>query len=240
MRTSDKGAAFLAAHEGVVTKAYRDVAGVWTIGVGHTAAAGPPRPVAGMTISREQARAILAADLLKFERRVERALGGAIGQEAFDGAVSFDFNTGAIHKASWVRDYRSGKLAAARRGLMQWTKAGGRVVTGLVRRREAEARLIFEGDYGLESEGAKPAHAVLSPDEVKGLQEQLAHLGFAGAPIDGIAGALTKAAVLAFQTSHADLVPDGIAGPATLASLAREIAALALRSPSAVPSDPSS
>jgi lysozyme len=171
---------------------------------------------------------------------VERALGGEIGQEAFDGAVSFDFNTGAIHRASWVRDYRSGRLTAARRGLMQWAKAGGRVVAGLVRRREAEARLIFEGDYGLPHEGGEQADAILSRDEVKTLQEQLTRLGFHGGPIDGIAGAATKAAVLAFQTRHLDLVPDGIAGPATLASLARGIAALAVRSPPASPSDASS
>jgi len=76
MQTSDKGRAFIAAHEGIVTRAYRDVAGVWTIGVGHTAAAGPPAPKAGMTISRAEALAILAADLPRYERRVAAALPG--------------------------------------------------------------------------------------------------------------------------------------------------------------------
>ena len=76
MRASDKGLAFIAGHEGVVTRAYRDVAGVWTIGVGHTAAAGPPTPRAGMTITRDEAFAILARDLPRYERRVDAALGG--------------------------------------------------------------------------------------------------------------------------------------------------------------------
>ncbi|MEQ8699426.1 MAG: lysozyme, partial [Bauldia litoralis] len=143
MRVSDKGLAFIADHEGVVTRAYRDVAGVWTIGIGHTAAAGAPKPRAGMTITRAEAFAILARDLPRYERRVAAAL-TAIGQRAFDGAVSFDFNTGAVHRASWVKAYRAGNLTAARLGLMKWVKAGGRTVRGLVRRREAEARLIFD------------------------------------------------------------------------------------------------
>ncbi len=217
MKTSDAGVAFVAAREGVVTRAYRDAAGVWTIGVGHTAAAGPPKPVAGMTVSREEAYAILARDLPKYERRVAAALGAA-SPAAFDGAVSFDFNTGAIDRASWVKAYRAGNMPAARAGLMQWTKAGGRTVAGLVKRREAEARLIFAGDYG-------PADAtVAAPGEIEACQRQLAALGLYRGAVDGVAGPATKTAVLAYQRSHPDLVADGIAGPATRASLVRDIA----------------
>lgn len=219
MKTSPKGIAFIAAHEGVVTRAYRDVAGVWTIGVGHTAAAGPPKPAAGMTITREEAFAILARDLPAYERRVAVAL-GAVTQPVFDGAVSFDFNTGAINRASWAKAFRAGNLAAARDGLMQWTKAGGRQIAGLVRRREAEARLIFEGTYGTDVPGATPdAAAVLA------YQKQLAALGFYRGPVDGIKGPATRAAVIAYQRSHPDLVADGIVGAATRASLDRDMAA---------------
>jgi lysozyme len=219
MQTSDKGRAFVAAHEGIVTRAYRDVAGVWTIGVGHTAAAGPPKPKAGMAITRDEALAILAADLPKYERRVAAALPGA-SQPVFDGAVSFDFNTGAVHRASWVRELNAGRREAARRALMQWTKAGGRTVAGLVRRREAEARLIFAGDYGAGAAGVAAPSA-----DMRAVQEDLAALGFDPGPIDGIAGAKTRAAVLAYQRRHPDLVADGIAGPATRASLSRDLAA---------------
>jgi len=219
MRTSANGVAFVATHEGVVTRAYRDVVGVWTIGVGHTAAAGAPKPVAGMTITREEAFAILARDLPAYERRVGATL-GAVAQTVFDGAVSFDFNTGAIARASWAKAYRAGNHAAARDGLMDWTRAGGRRIAGLVRRREAEARLIFEGKYGttLPADRADTA-AVLA------YQKQLATLGFYRGAVDGIRGPLTKAAVVAYQRSHPDLVADGIVGPATRASLARDVAA---------------
>ena len=225
MHTSPKGVAFIAAHEGVVTRAYRDVAGVWTIGVGHTAAAGPPTPVAGMTITRDEAFDILARDLPKYERRTERALGegGAAAarfpQHVFDGAASFDFNTGAIDRASWVAALRAGNAAAARSRLMLWTKAGGMTIAGLVKRREAEARLVFDGDYG----GiATPTPASAT---VRAWQADLATLGFHKGAVDGIAGPATKAAVIAYQQSHPDLVADGVVGPATQASLARDVAA---------------
>lgn len=219
MKTSSKGVAFIAEHEGVVTRAYRDVAGVWTIGVGHTASAGPPTPKAGMTITREEAFAVLSRDLPAYERRVGTAL-GSVPQSAFDGGVSFDFNTGAIARASWVTAYRAGDRGRARQGLLAWTRAGGRHVAGLVRRREAEARLIFEGDYGR-------VGAEAGGTDVAVLQRQLATLGFYRGAVDGIAGPLTKAAVLAYQKAHPDLVADGIAGPATRASLARDMAARA-------------
>ena len=222
MKTSSEGVAFIAAHEGVVTRAYRDVAGVWTIGVGHTAAAGAPTPVRGMVIGRDEALAILGRDLPRYEARVTARL-GPTRQSAFDGAASFDFNTGAIDRASWVTALRAGDAAGARQRLMLWTKAAGRTVTGLARRREAEARLIFDGDYGL-SQAASAAPVAASGD-VSALQADLATLGLYRGAVDGVAGPASAAAVLAYQKSHPDLVADGVAGPATLASIARDIAA---------------
>jgi lysozyme len=228
MKTSAKGVAFIAAHEGIVTKAYRDAAGVWTIGVGHTAAAGGLKPVQGMVITRGQALEILASDLPKFETRVDTAMPG-IPQTVHDGSTSFDFNTGAIHKATWVKNYMAGNLAAARASLLTWNKAGGKTLAGLVRRRADEQRLIFDGDYGaidasiLGSDAAPSVSKTV--DEIKDYQQDLATLGFYHGAIDGIAGPATKAAVLAYQKSHPDLVPDGIVGPATRASLERDIKA---------------
>ncbi len=221
MKTSQNGVAFIAEHEGVTTRAYRDVAGVWTIGIGHTAAAGPPKPEAGMSITRDEAYALLARDLPRYEQRVESAL-GPVPQTVFDGAVSFDFNTGAIARASWAKAYRVGDRDGARRKLLLWNKAGGRTVAGLVRRREAEARLIFDGSYGSKDEGWANAIA-----DVAAYQKQLATLGFYKGTVDGLAGPLTATAIRAYQNSHPDLVADGIVGPATRASLARDLAARA-------------
>jgi lysozyme len=85
--------------------------------------------------------ALLARDLAACEARVAAAL-GEVAPHVFDGAVSFEFNTGAIGRASWVRALKAGDRAEAEAGLMKWVKARGRTLPGLVRRRQAEARLI--------------------------------------------------------------------------------------------------
>jgi lysozyme len=225
MKTSAKGVAFIAAWEGVVTRAYRDVGGTMTIGIGHTATAGPPVPSPGMTVTREEAFAILARDLAACEVRVAAVLPGA-PQAVFDAAVSFEFNTGAIDRASWVPAYRSGDSAGVRRALGLWVKAGGRTVSGLVRRRAAEARLVLTGQYGPEVTGASPGTAARrTPEDIRALQSALSTLGFYAGGIDGIAGPETVAAVRAYQANHPDLTVDGIAGPATRASLDRDLAA---------------
>jgi len=143
-------------------------------------------------------------------------------QGVFDGGVSFDFNTGAIDRASWVTALRAGDRAGARAKLMQWTKEGGRNVAGLAKRREAEARLIFDGDYGA-TDAVVPAAP--SSYTTLAVQRDLAALGFYQGPIDGIASDGVRAAVIAYQKSHPDLVADGIAGPATQACVARDLAA---------------
>lgn len=168
-----------------------------------------------MTLGSDEALGIFARDLPRYERRVEAAM-GTVAQTAFDGAVSFDFNTGAIDRASWVKRYREGMRTEARAGLLQWTKAGGRRLAGLVRRHEDEAILIFDGLY----RSTEPVAG-----EVRAWQADLATLGFYRGAIDGIAGPDTRAAVRAYQGSHLDLVVDGIVGPATLASIARDLAA---------------
>ncbi len=233
MQTSERGKVFIAAHEGIVLRAYRDVAGVWTIGVGHTARAGGIRPKAGMTITREQALAQLEQDLRRFERRVEKT-GAFKVQHAFDGAVSFDFNTGSIHRATWVRKWRKGLFASAEMSLMLWVKAGGRTWPGLMTRRKAEADLIFRGNYGAHAGQAVDTarhEAVSSPPaepsaEVREAQEILTTKGFNPGAIDGWMGKKTRAAVIAYQRAHPDLANDGVLGPATLAQLRRDAAAV--------------
>ena len=162
MKTSPRGIDDLILSEGLKTTAYRDSAGVWTIGVGHAATSGlPPIPKAGMTISVAEAKEILARDLAKVEARVNKEFPRGLSQWAFDGAVSFDFNTGAIDRASWVVRYKLGDMAGAESRLKLWNKAGGRIVGGLVNRRKAEADLIFRGIYR-----SKPAAPVPPPPDV--------------------------------------------------------------------------
>lgn len=207
MKTSEAGRAFIRAHEGLATVAYLCPAGTLTIGYGHTSAAGAPKVTAGMTITAEEADRILAADLVRFEARVDRAL-GAVPQSVFDGAVSFDFNCGAIDRASWVGAYCRGDFAGAETALKSWNKGGGKVLPGLVRRREEEADMIVRGRY--------PSAPRRVADRAP-IEEALARLGYTAASHD--------ANVRAFQRD-ADLRVDGKVGPATTAALDRAMAQL--------------
>lgn len=220
MQTSPQMRDIIAKHEGVVLKAYRDVKGVWTIGVGHTSAAGAPRVKAGMRVSRDEAMRIFAKDLNTFEKRVA-AQKVFRKQHQFDGAVSFDYNTGAIHKASWVKHFRNSAMGAAEKSLKLWNKSGGKVYRGLTRRRNHEADIIFRGDYG-GTHVSKSKHVAA---DVAAYQKQLQTLGYYKGRIDGVVGPKTKDAVLTFQQSHPQLTNDGVVGPATKAALDRALSA---------------
>ena len=73
---------------------------------------------------------------------VLRALAGApVTQGQLDALVSFHYNTGAIARATLTRKHRAGDYAGAQAEFARWNRAGGRVMAGLTRRRQAEARL---------------------------------------------------------------------------------------------------
>jgi GH24 family phage-related lysozyme (muramidase) len=110
----------------------------WTIGWGATGSDIGP----GTVWSQAECDSRLEADLARFASEVDRALGEASTSQAqFDALVSFHYNTGAIGRATLTRRHIEGDFAAARREFARWTRAGGRVLKGLERRRAAEARL---------------------------------------------------------------------------------------------------
>ncbi|MCA3470636.1 MAG: lysozyme, partial [Rhodobacter sp.] len=149
MRISEAGIAMLEAEEGVVLRAYRCPAGVWTIGAGLTAASGVVTPHAGMVITAHDASDLLNKALARnYEPAVARAMAkGQPVQHEFDAGVMFHFNTGAIGRASWVKAWIADNAAAARKGLAAWNKGGGKVLPGLVKRRKREADLLLKGVY---------------------------------------------------------------------------------------------
>lgn len=149
MKTSDAGIFALALHEGIVPAPYKDSAGVWTYGIGHTAAAGDPDPARmprGMPTDLDAAlRAVFAqfrADLPKYEAAVNRAVKVQITQAQFDALVSFHYNTGAIGRASFVRKLNASDVAGAASGFMAWSKP-----PEIINRRKAEQALFANGRY---------------------------------------------------------------------------------------------
>ncbi len=128
--------------EGLRTMAYRDAAGVLTIGYGHTG-----KDVReGDRITPYWAEQLLLLDLKDHEAAVRR-LKVARTQGQFDALVSFAFNIGIgrLHRSTLLRVVRSGgSKAEITREFKRWVYCGGRRLPGLVKRREWEARRFFE------------------------------------------------------------------------------------------------
>jgi len=80
--------------EGLRLQAYQDVKGVWTIGYGHTSAAGFPSVEAGLTITKQRAEDILTKDLIQYERAVSQSVKVPINDNQFAALVSFCYNVG--------------------------------------------------------------------------------------------------------------------------------------------------
>jgi lysozyme len=132
--------------EGFSAKAYKCPAGIWTIGYGTTAAAGVGiTPKEGMTITRSDAEAYLHAALEKFASQIEDAITAPINENEFGAFVSLAYNIGpgAFRKSSALRLFNEGDKTKAANALLLWNKAGGKVLKGLTRRREAERKLFL-------------------------------------------------------------------------------------------------
>lgn len=143
MKTSREGLIEIASHEGIVTSPYRDSVGVWTVGIGHTSSAGSPSPASNRReFPIAEIMKIFAKDIARFENRVNKAFTVVLRQHEFDAAVSFDFNTGGIHKASWVKHINANNRSAARKAFMNWRKP-----PEIIPRREKECALFFKGKY---------------------------------------------------------------------------------------------
>jgi lysozyme len=132
--------------EGFRAKAYKCPAGVWTIGYGTTAMAGvgiDPKP--GMTVTEEEAEDLLEKTLDKFGEQIRPAITAPINNNEYGAFLSLAYNigTGAFRKSSALRLFNAGDKAGAAKAILMWNKAGGKVLAGLTRRREAEKKLFL-------------------------------------------------------------------------------------------------
>lgn len=149
MHMTDRGLLALVRHEGIVPGPYRDVAGVWTFGIGHTVAAGPPDPVrmprgmpGDLDAGIREAFRIFRADLATYEAAVRRAVKVPLAPHEFDGLVSFHYNTGGIARAALTKALNAGNRAATADAFMGWLRPAA-----IRSRREAERDLFRDGRY---------------------------------------------------------------------------------------------
>lgn len=133
----------IANHEKFVGHTYNDAVGVPTIGYGTTAGVKP-----GQTITPERALIRLGQDVGVFESEMKRCLGDvALYQREWDAYVSLTYNIGygAFCRSSIVRKLKQPQpdYAGACQSILLFNKAGGNVLPGLVKRRQAEYKLCM-------------------------------------------------------------------------------------------------
>lgn len=143
-QTNASGVGLIKSFEGLRLKAYQDAVGVWTIGYGTTRGVKP-----GQEISEAQAEALLKTDLNRFERDVSQAVRVPINDNQFAAIVSFTYNvgSGAMRSSTLLRKLNRRDIYGAANEFPRWNRAGGRVLAGLTRRRNAERALFLGQDY---------------------------------------------------------------------------------------------
>ena len=145
-------------HEGVRFRPYRCPALLWTVGVGHVIDPSHIKvplndrknlPIPDgwdRQLSPKEVDDILAADLASFERGVLRLCPSGLTQSRFDALVSFSFNVGLgnLQRSTIRMCHNRGDFEGAAEAFMAWTKAGGKELPGLVKRRKDERALYLK------------------------------------------------------------------------------------------------
>ena len=139
-----EGLALIKKFEGCELKAYQCSAGVWTIGYGHT-----KDVVEGMEITQEQAEQMLVDELHEYESYINKYVTVALSQNQFDALVSWVYNLGPanLSASTMLKVLNSGEYEDVPAQIKRWNKAGGKVLEGLIRRREAEACLFVGKEW---------------------------------------------------------------------------------------------
>jgi len=192
MRMSSEGLALVKEFEGLRLKAYKCPAAVWTIGYGHTSAAGSPEVSPGLEITKDEAEEILKRDMVQYEAGVEKLVKVELEQCQFDALVDFAYNAGvgALAKSTLLKKVNAEKFDEVPAEFMKWTKGGGKELPGLVRRRRAEVKIWrgLDTEKPISVDEARAEPDVLAPKKSI-IQSKEAN----GAVIAGGAGAIAVA-----------------------------------------------
>lgn len=133
--------------EGFEPKAYKDPVGIWTIGYGTTARAGVGiDPKSGMTITEKEATYYLEKAVSKFATQIKPLIKKPINDNEFGAFVSLAYNIGpsAFANSTALKRFNLGDKQGAADAMLWFNKAGGKVLRGLERRREAERALFLK------------------------------------------------------------------------------------------------
>lgn len=146
MKTSNSGINLIKGFEGKRLNAYDDGVGVWTIGFGTIKYPNGVRVKKGDSCTEEQAEAYLKNDLVKFENAINRLVKVPLNRNQFDALASFTYNLGEtnLSTSTLLKKLNAKDYKGAADQFERWNKAGGKVMTGLTRRRKAEKELFLK------------------------------------------------------------------------------------------------
>ena len=141
MKISDEGIQLIKKFEGCKLEAYQDAVGIWTIAYGRI-----KEVKEGDTCSQEQAEEWLHEELHEYQSYIEDMVEVSLLQNQFDALVSWVYNLGPsnLKSSTLLKVLNSGEYKNVPEQIKRWNKAGGKVLEGFTRRRNAEA-LFFEG-----------------------------------------------------------------------------------------------
>lgn len=142
---SAKGIGLIKSFEDLRLSAYDDGVGKWTIGFGTTIYPNGHPVQEGDVCTEIQAEQYLHNDLATFERTVNSAVKVPIHQHQFDALVSLTYNIGsnAFRHSTLLKNLNNHDYKAAAEQFDVWNRGGGRVLKGLVRRRQIEKTLFL-------------------------------------------------------------------------------------------------
>ena len=143
MKISQAGIDLIRRFEGCSLTPYLCPAGYWTVGYGHVIGIGKTKPEKQL-YTQEEVDELLRTDLARFEQGVLRYCPVNLTQFEFDSLVSFSFNLGlgVLQRSTLRRKILRQDRQAAAKEILKYNKAGGQVLKGLTRRREAEYRMF--------------------------------------------------------------------------------------------------
>ena len=147
MKLNKEGADLIKSFEGCKLKSYQCSAKKWTIGYGNTFFEDGTPVVAGNAISQQKADDLFEIIANDFSAKVAKLVPSHITPNQFGALTSFAYNCGVVNlqKSTLLKKVNANHNdPSIRAEFMKWNKAGGNVLAGLTRRREAEANLYFK------------------------------------------------------------------------------------------------
>ena len=144
MKISEDGLELIKKFEGCETTAYQDSVGVWTIGFGHTKGVEE-----GQTCSIEDAESMLADEMDEYEGYINNMVKVELQQHEFDALVAWVYNLGPTNlgESTMLKVLNGGQFDRVPDEMNRWTRAGGEILKGLVRRRQAESLMFQNLDW---------------------------------------------------------------------------------------------